>query len=668
MRTYIANYCSILFLFVFLTPTFAQSDEAIYIYRNDGAFNAFLDTDIDSMVYTRLDTAGLWHNEWQAQLVYTSDSLYYIPLSVIDSVAFSAPPPKYHSDVFIITDKWLPYTVEVTEETIIFKSDVPSVMLPVEGQVVVSETYSGAFSAGFAGRVSKISKDQVGSIVVLCDDVELIDIYETLICVGKCNSQIVDSTYIDGGDYNEIRSRINTVGGKNFVLPNLNISMADVSLGVSPQITLSYVIKIEPKVHPNILISARQIFDCQLQWSKDVGYVPQPATIWLPTFIPIVTGVPGLYGKIKFGGFFNAVASLSFGAIQNFTILKEDGFVWDETKFGKINKVTTTADKLKILQLDIDERGLDIGFSGGLATQLSLGICADKIASLNVTAYTGLRFSIDGLFDSYLTVMPDPDAKLCMDAFVQITPSYRYLGGDETEFPLSIEYSKTLHEWYLLPSFSNLRRSVNGDITYFSTNVYRNLLFPVSVGISTTWSLADGPNFNESKRINTSYSPTVYRTNSDLPSGLTLDFTLKPGKYYFFPTVKLFGRTFYYENQIGEFVVDPGELNTKIVYLDQNFATIEITNVPYTPSELDSGNGDIGILYNTIGDPNENNAFYYPGGSRGPNAFNENASCVHLSGLKADCTYYYKVCLRARGGKWYSDVKTFRTPPPPDDK
>lgn len=68
----------------------AQND-AVYVYRNDGKFDAFFKADIDSMIYSHYDADSIYHNEWQAQLVYTADSIYYIPLEVIDSISFTAP-------------------------------------------------------------------------------------------------------------------------------------------------------------------------------------------------------------------------------------------------------------------------------------------------------------------------------------------------------------------------------------------------------------------------------------------------------------------------------------------------------------------------------------------------------------------------------------------------
>lgn len=67
----------------------AQND-AMYVYRNDGKFDAFFKSEIDSMSYSHYDADSVYHNDWQAQMVYTADSVYYIPLEAIDSISFTA--------------------------------------------------------------------------------------------------------------------------------------------------------------------------------------------------------------------------------------------------------------------------------------------------------------------------------------------------------------------------------------------------------------------------------------------------------------------------------------------------------------------------------------------------------------------------------------------------
>lgn len=157
----------------------AQND-AVYVYRNDGKFDAFFKAEIDSMTYSHYDADSIYHNEWQAQLVYTADSIYYIPLEAIDSISFTAPETKYSHDV-VKLDDLIPYLKSTDGMVLTFDGSLPSYLKPQVGDVLLYEGYDNPmFEHGFAGRVSAID-----SYDVTCDSVNLSEVYEQLICFGE---------------------------------------------------------------------------------------------------------------------------------------------------------------------------------------------------------------------------------------------------------------------------------------------------------------------------------------------------------------------------------------------------------------------------------------------------------------------------------------------------
>lgn len=79
---------SILLLAGFLCSAKAQND-AMFVYRNDGASNAFLKSAVDSMVCSQIDLDSLMHSDYVVQEIWTADSVYRIPLAVIDSIGFT---------------------------------------------------------------------------------------------------------------------------------------------------------------------------------------------------------------------------------------------------------------------------------------------------------------------------------------------------------------------------------------------------------------------------------------------------------------------------------------------------------------------------------------------------------------------------------------------------
>ena len=82
------------------TASAQQTQDALYIYRNDGGFNAFFFGDIHHIEYSKIDTLGVEQDDYVVQEVYALDTLFRIPLNAIDSVAFVTPENKIKADVF----------------------------------------------------------------------------------------------------------------------------------------------------------------------------------------------------------------------------------------------------------------------------------------------------------------------------------------------------------------------------------------------------------------------------------------------------------------------------------------------------------------------------------------------------------------------------------------
>lgn len=81
--------------------SFAQekSNKAFYIYRNDGDFNAFIYSTVDSITYSSFDVDNVEQNKIVTQEIWTADSVYRIPLSVIDSVSLTKPETIYKANI-----------------------------------------------------------------------------------------------------------------------------------------------------------------------------------------------------------------------------------------------------------------------------------------------------------------------------------------------------------------------------------------------------------------------------------------------------------------------------------------------------------------------------------------------------------------------------------------
>jgi len=150
---------------------------ALFTYRNDGDFNAFLNIDVDSITYSNTDLNGVAHGNAVVQQVWTPDSLYRIPLAVIDSVCFKAPPTEYKPNVVIIDERHMPYIIDASDSTITFNSSVPTDMVPTMGQIMYSDLTDDPFYMGFAGRVIGIERKN-SQVTYFCDPVAPNEVYE----------------------------------------------------------------------------------------------------------------------------------------------------------------------------------------------------------------------------------------------------------------------------------------------------------------------------------------------------------------------------------------------------------------------------------------------------------------------------------------------------------
>lgn len=178
-----------------LTPATAQDNRqyAIYNYRNDGHFNGWLNSDVDSITYSCIDTLGIEHDEVVVQEVWTPDSLYRIPLETIDSLGFRAPTPEFREGIFYLRDYHATHTENVDDLTLYFDTSINRHSLPAIGQVVLHGVFTHPYEDGFAGKVVDI-KYNPDAIIVICEQAAVGDIFKRLVVVGKASSDIASDS------------------------------------------------------------------------------------------------------------------------------------------------------------------------------------------------------------------------------------------------------------------------------------------------------------------------------------------------------------------------------------------------------------------------------------------------------------------------------------------
>jgi hypothetical protein len=167
-----------------IQPTSAQQkndQNALYIFRNDGVFNAFFYADIDRIEYSKIDTLGVEQDDFVVQEVYALDSCFRIPVSAIDSVAFVTPNNIVKADV-VCPDKAMTDYIIASDSISWFRlsASAPQDVIPKVGDKLLIIDPVEYLPEGFSGRVSKVDVSDAG-YTVETDALELEDLFDRFI-------------------------------------------------------------------------------------------------------------------------------------------------------------------------------------------------------------------------------------------------------------------------------------------------------------------------------------------------------------------------------------------------------------------------------------------------------------------------------------------------------
>ena len=178
MKRYIAIIMAMLAMFSVLPMSAQQTQDALYIFRNDGGFNAFFFADIDHIEYSKIDTLGVEQADYVVQEVYALDSIFRIPLNAIDSVSFVTPETKYRADAFVAKANLVDYVIASDSSTWFrVKKETPASLLPKVGDKLLIEQSCDLLPGGFSGKVTAVDQAADG-ITVRTERISLTEVYE----------------------------------------------------------------------------------------------------------------------------------------------------------------------------------------------------------------------------------------------------------------------------------------------------------------------------------------------------------------------------------------------------------------------------------------------------------------------------------------------------------
>ena len=482
-----------------------QRQFALYNYRNDGDFNAWLNVDIDSITYSNIGLDDKEYNNMVVQEVWTPDSLYRIPLETIDSIGFKAPKPQYQDNVFHITTEHLPYIISVEDLVITFSSTLPTDMRPAVGQVMTSDTFEEPMENGFAGKIMEIKNDG-GKIIVICDDADITDIFKKLVLVGKAVA--VDEEEAKSRPLRRPRNIWGAYEDSDYVefeFPGtVSVKINDfISIEDHLKIAANYYVYVDlPRF--KLSSSVTGTHDLKTKWSIDSDKILEWLGVnkeksepeWATPFWPVVA-IPGVFSfGVKLGGFLAPSVKLSLTGSTPITFTHTFGVEFSNTdNYSWLPMVYPTVNMHSELGTPEVTLDLDGKLFAGIALGLKLKLVADNVLHGSVTGRFGPEFDaklqMKQLFGednpfSWYSLLKDSKIGVQMKADAKVEA--KVFGKNLTD-KLAWDWKWPIEGWetwrYLFPDFTkpHLPLSTMPNPLAMRSEPSRDVLMPVKLGM-----------------------------------------------------------------------------------------------------------------------------------------------------------------------------------------
>ncbi len=555
MKKYSLFFSLLVSIIAAFTPMTAQAQQPGYInWQNNGEVSAFLFSDVDSITFSKVDLDGTMHPNVVVQEVWKQGSAHRIPITNIDSVTFKSPKPVYNDSVFHIRDFHYPYVIEVSESTVTFDASIPADSLPVIGQVIISErAYKEPFLHGFSGRVTNIVTS--GNIVSIeCEDVNLEDIFTSLLRFGKVVTANEDSTLTLMSD--RALDLVDEEGVKTIPFDTqsfdiIRLGNSHVSLDVTPEINLDYLVYIGIGAKDRFRFVANNTMVCDLgfYWDKsfdvDVDYYPDFCSL----DIPIVPEI-GLNAFISLGGYFKLNGNAGFGVKRRVTLESQVGYDSDYQGIDADHKGLWLDFKKPVWDKTEGFANIDATVSAGLALKVGACLVDEDLASVNLTLKIGPRLSGTLGFNTNLATVYNEhfnDSITFEPLTATLTGGVDVLGFKKDwplgELPIAQWFpSLSPRTLWLFPRFNAPFlphwTASEYSATALTTNISKNLIFPVQPGISISGNNRDYSYFSDS-----SYQYYDNWNGTDLQMELWDGHPYPAGTYTAKPIFKIFGKT-----------------------------------------------------------------------------------------------------------------------------
>lgn len=496
------------FIFLLITNWYgmlAQND-AMLIYRNDGIVHGFLKADVDSVRHSQLDLDSVMHKDFVVQEVWTADSVYRIPLEVIDSVSFVLPPTVFKQGVVNLKEQLLDYVTGADGLTLKLKANVPNSLIPSAGDKIVLLDGCQTLPNGFSGIVQKV-QTATDDVEVICERAYMEDLFDSFCSVSTLyvsdGDEQAQARYIATrgatvrGDFDTAIWGTFTVSCANQILPNVfpdaDLALqlgAEASIAVTPQLRIHTFamfgdgkgVYFNGSVTGNLEVVSKLALYGSIDFNKDITDPKVDKGIAIP-------GTGGLVDYYFAPGFFvhaNATVSESVTDVRNFQVAMN----FDYSSIGE-NVFKPVRPTLRLASSSTEMEGcLDGSLAAGIFVEKGFNIWSRGVGKVCWRGEFG--FQVSGSFvlrnsdidNSDSTELYERIKKSSIEAGpfsnLQLQASILGIGPSAT-----LLESSNFKKWDLVPTFSNTQLSrVSGSVT--SAQAYTQLsgkcLFPVSVG------------------------------------------------------------------------------------------------------------------------------------------------------------------------------------------
>ena len=486
------------------------------------------------------------------QVIHTRDSIYQIPLAVIDSVGFVTPKTEYQPDVISLEGAIRDYVIGSDSLTIYFRSNTPFNILPKTGDKLVTTEISDVFWGGFLGKV--VDKEEKGDTIALhCEAIGLEEAYKCFYYSTNGASQ---------SDFNKSRAKglewdgyyapdpfvySNTNFLENFFQPiNCPITFTPkFEISIAPTFGSKGSIIVHPlrgvvisvDIHQHTSFDEDLAVSGEIDLSKDISLIPGPIPMY--PILPFVS----IYGDL--GVVFKANGKMTLEEHWGQSL---DFDIHYETSYLPLPPMTifTSIPRLKISNVNFTtEHNGKFMFegSGAFGGYGEIGIVPwllKNVAKVGFRFEGGLKLEGNVILDNsdgegalQSTSLYDNlrAATLSLKSFCSVGMDAKIIGVDPSGVNL-FDRDWPLAKYKIVPDFTNttLNRIPFTATLTAGTTASDNLIFPVDLGFrlfrnnksesfeSAKWSYKKGP-----QELSTTYG--------DMPIG----------KYRVYPSVKLFG-------------------------------------------------------------------------------------------------------------------------------